>query len=471
MATKKTYEPLPLVPSEVALRYQVVLQVLSGHLNVSEGARTLQVSRNHFQTLMHRGLSSLLSALTPKPAGRPSRSPLEAELTRENERLKRENRRLTEQAGMAQRLLGTTSELLKSRMTTTARGRARRTRRTTPAGEDSDDEGPRDRYRRAAAMKANGLPWGVAAEIAGVSLTTLKRWRAREASGSPLTKPVHRPPAPSPKAVEKARALVRDLHGLVGAESLSRSVPGLSRRQAGAIKHRALIDMERERLAACRRIHVAQPGVIRGFDQLVVPTREGRLYVLVSADAKVPYRTSVLVTGRYDGKSVAEALEKDFSRNGAPLVWRADRAKAHEAGEAQEVLRHHGVLVLHGPPGYPSYYGQLERQNEEHRAWLEACGALDYDDLVEQSDRMITALNTRWRRPSLGWKTAAEVWRQRETLDVDRAGLWQEVQNRVRKTARRTGDFAYGEPQITRTAIEESLSDMKLIRYEEGGWC
>lgn len=28
----------------------------------------------------------------------------------------------------------------------------------------------------------------------------------------------------------------------------------------------------------------------------------------------------------------------------------------------------YAVLVLHGPPHHPRFYGQLERQNREHRA-------------------------------------------------------------------------------------------------------
>lgn len=49
------------------------------------------------------------------------------------------------------------------------------------------------------------------------------------------------------------------------------------------------------------------------------------------------------------------------------------------AGSARvaEVLRSHGVLLLHGPPRHLGYYGQLERQSREHRAWLTASGELD----------------------------------------------------------------------------------------------
>jgi len=59
--TKKTpkYTPAPEVPSELQDRYQAVLEVLSGQTTVSEAARRLGMPRNHFQTIMHRGLEGM----------------------------------------------------------------------------------------------------------------------------------------------------------------------------------------------------------------------------------------------------------------------------------------------------------------------------------------------------------------------------------------------------------------------------
>src|SRR5262249_20196448 len=55
---------------------------------------------------------------------------------------------------------------------------------------------------------------------------------------------------------------------------------------------------------------------------------------------------------------------------GAPLVCRLDRARQHHTAAVLAALRRHGVLILHGPPHCPRYYGPLERQNREHRQWL-----------------------------------------------------------------------------------------------------
>src|SRR5512138_3499791 len=91
---KKTYEPAPEVPPELRERYATMLEVLQGRITVSEGARRLGMSRNHFQTLMHRGLKGLLAGVTPGEPGRPGKPAREAELEAEAEKLRRENERL-----------------------------------------------------------------------------------------------------------------------------------------------------------------------------------------------------------------------------------------------------------------------------------------------------------------------------------------------------------------------------------------
>jgi hypothetical protein len=94
----KSYLPAPRVPSTLLPRSKVVLGVLGGELTVSEGARRLGLSRNHFQTLMRRGLSGLLGALANKPSGRPGTPVKEKKLLEESATLHREIERLRERA-------------------------------------------------------------------------------------------------------------------------------------------------------------------------------------------------------------------------------------------------------------------------------------------------------------------------------------------------------------------------------------
>ena len=210
---------------------------------------------------------------------------------------------------------------------------------------------------------------------------------------------------------------------------------------------------------------------MRGLDQLWVRTDERMRCVLVLADGAVPYRTSLTTIERYTGECVAEVLESDLEQHGAPLVLRLDRAKAHDVPAVYEVCARHGVLVLHGPPRRPQYYGQLERQNLEHRAWLDACGTLHDDDLDDHLARMRLALNGLWPRRTLGWSTSEVLWNRRRTPSVDRAALRDRVAATSVRLAEKLPPRALALGTHQRLAIEHELAALGLLRQQPGGWC
>ena len=314
----------------------------------------------------------------------------------------------------------------------------------------------------------SGMPSSLAAAAAQIHVTTFRRWRRRAAAGRPLaSRPGPRPRLVNYAAKEEAATLVRQLHGLVGAEALRHSIGGLSRRQAAAIKSETVRAMERERKAAAQRITVTAPGVLRGFDAMQLGERHEGKQLLVCADGAVPYRTTCQLVDRYDSAAVAKALEQDLRTYGAPLVVRLDRAKQHLTAEVRALLDRYEVLVLHGPPHRPQYYGQLERQNQEHRAWCSATGfGIDSDNALEA---MRDALNTRWRRYTLDWQTAAEAWERRAPLLIDRRALGEEVRQRSRRLRKRLGNRGY-EGLAERLAIERTLEKRGLLKRETGGW-
>jgi hypothetical protein len=241
-------------------------------------------------------------------------------------------------------------------------------------------------------------------------------------------------------------------------------VAGLSRRAAAEIKHDALRRMEIERRAQAQRVSVTSPGVVRGFDGMELG--RGRGHLLVAADGCVPYRTSWMLSTRYDERAVANLLEQDFERNGAPLVMRLDRAAAHDATAVCDVLRTHAVLPLHGPPHHARYYGQLERQNREHRAWI-----VDHAGAAFDVDAMMCALNEHWRRSTLAWSTAAECWAARPVIDIDRGELADEVNARARRLESHVDRIPRASGLAWRLAIKQALTSRGLLRIESGGWC
>ena len=321
-------------------------------------------------------------------------------------------------------------------------------------------------------MTALGMPMESAAVYVGRSAQTLRRWRARKRAGRRLVERTGPKGCKVPDATAVARVVVqvRELHGLVGAASLAHAIEGVSRRQAAAIKRATLTAMERERIDSCGRVTVLQPGVVRGFDAMEVHA-SGRWWALISADAAVPYRTSALVTPSYNGRAVAEAVERDFEQHGAPLVWRADRARSHGTDEVTEVLERNGVLVLHGPPHHPRYYGQLERQNREHRAWLDYAPPSDRAALDDALPAMLVALNASWHRRTLDWRTAEEAWNARPALHVDSAQLREEVADKAARIRRHLIERGQPADLADRLAIEQALVKRGLLNLITGEWC
>ena len=473
-AGKKTrsYTPQPAIDPEVAPRIQAVLKVLTKQWTVTEAAKNLDISRNRFQTIYHRSLSAMLEELGHKTAGRPSKPERERTLEEENARLKRENAHLSDRVGTIDRLLGVASDMLKGRITTSGRqakakpSSSSTSASTTEGGNDPEDPDGAARKKLAAAveMRKLGLRPKLAAAVIGMSAQSVRRWAAAALSGRPLcTRAGRRRSAPpDPTRVALAGEVVRDLHGMIGADALRIST-GLTRRQAVVAKAEVITRMERERKQAAQRVVVTAPGVVRGFDQLYVWTTAGWLFVLVGADASVPYRTSALVVEHYDEEAVLRAVAADIDRNGAPLVWRWDRASCQRTPAVVRYLADHGVVILHGPPRHPQYYGQLERQNREHRPWLRKLGTLSPAELQPACNRMLAVLNTRWPRRALGWQTPAACWSSRGPIPNDlRARFRKQVYDRAHKL-----ETELGNDMAMRLAIEQALQQHELLRIEQ----
>jgi transposase len=473
MARRATYTSQPAVPAAVLQRYRIMLAVIAGSLSVSEGARQLKLSRPRFHSLLHRGLTGFVTAIEPQRPGRPSRAATEKALTQANARLRRENARLAARVQQTRRLLEIAAASLPRRATAT-RSRTRPTaKRRAAAPATSDEPGPAHRLATVQSLRRHGLTVMLAAAVVGISARTVRRWQGRARRSEPLRR-AHRIGPRAPVSHERAtvvRHLVRELHGLIGAEALRQSVPGISRREAAAVKRATLIELEKERRQRATRIVVTQPGVLRGVDGLHITTTDRPRHVLVVADGSIPYRTGVYMSARYDGAAVATLLARDFLTHGPPLVCRLDRAKAHGVGAVHEVLTAHRVLVLHGPAHYPAFYGQLERQNREHRQWLEWLGRCTPAALGVASEFMLDVLNGRWRRRSLAWATAEELWQQRRPLDVDRAELADEVRERSQRLVAELAGHGDVTILATRLAIEQALINRGLLRRVLGGWC
>jgi transposase-like protein len=454
-------------------RFQTIQDVMSGQLTVSEGARRLGMSRNHFQTLVHRAEKAVLESVTPKAAGRPARPVREVELQAELSRLQKENEQLKMRSEAVERLLNLAGDWARGKIGTRA-PRAREAKTRTPSNDPEEPDGgvARAVWEEACRQVTQGATWALAARLIGASLATLRRWNQRAKSSEPLKQRPGPGPRtlPSPEQRQLADDLVRELDGQIGAAALSKSVVGLSRREAAKLKQQTITTIEAERKAAAGRVIVAAPDIIRGFDPVFAEAAEGRRYLMPVADAAVPKRTTVDVKERYDAEAVYEVLKKDIEDHGAPLVYRMDRAKQHDHPKVRALLATHKVLRLCGPAYYPQYYGQLERQNREHRAVLDAMGPVETSVMAARCREKIAAIDTRWPRRALGWRTAHDIWHNRPRLTVDRDELHRDVQRIAEKIRQENGCRGFPADMAERLAIEAALTKRGFLS-RQGGRC
>jgi len=315
-------------------------------------------------------------------------------------------------------------------------------------------------------MHALGVTLVRACWLAGLDAATIRRWRRRTFQLE------RRAPYLAQQTRQQAESRVRELHGLIGAAALSHGIEGLSRRAAARIKADTLACVERERKAVLSHVAINTAGVVRGIDAMHFATNNGSRYALIAADACAPFRTSVAVSAHYDGALVAHLLKEDITNHEAPLVLRADRARAHDTPEVRAILHQHRILMLHGPPRFPCFYGQLERQNREHRAWLAALADPAGAPMQQLLERMIYCLNTLWPRRKLGWYTAADAWRTRAIISADtRTRFIEEVKDRTRRLACTLNVRGVASDFIERLAIEQTLTHMGYLQLQSGARC
>lgn len=523
-----SYTPAPELPTDPELRrrFGEIVAVLAQTQTVTGAARALGLSRNHFQTILHRVIGAVIQEITPKPSGRPAKPEREVMLETENARLRGEVERLKGRSEMIERMMSVVGGIASGKVAV-PRSRSKKTKSedpepastaltatsattsassttsvflspnpttlvptsgsectqpSTPPSEIPSLENttsiervlleratptapsqqiPNDVRAAVTTMREQGVSTALCAHVLGISLSTVRRL-VRPKNGSTCRQRRQ----PDESASRCAREIVRATHGLIGARSLGKTT-GLPRRACAQIKRRELREMEIERKARCARVSISTPSVIRGFDAMHVECLEGKAYWLVAADAAVPFRTSIATVPHYDAVHVIRALERDFAAHGPPLVLRLDRIACQRTAEVEAFLAEHQVLALHGPPRHPLYYGQLERQNREHRAWYTALGIVSLAELTDAADAMRTALNALWLRPTLDWCTSQHAWNHQRPVDFDRRELRRDVERQVAGLANTGCDLL----RARRIAIESALTERGILTINQGGEC
>lgn len=468
-----TYQTQPSMPASVARRVNMVNAILAEEITVSEGARQLGISRVQMQSLKNRAMAAMAEALTPQKGGRPPKDEVE-ELEEELDHLESLNEELKTELSKNSNVVLELTKMVREQeskirgLERQLHGRPRRSRRRRKS--DDDDSKARIRMARAGRLVELGAPRSVAARAVSTSVSTLRRWQRQSRQAKLLVHrrgPGPRQP-PTPKQREEAEERVRELNGAIGAAALGKAA-GISRREAARIKREMLTKLERERKADARRVEIAAPGIVRSLDAMHFEALDGKVYGLFMADGAVAHRTSAQLVECYDSRAVEQVIGADFDEHGAPLVLRLDRASCQRTPTVRALLRDHGVLHLHGPPRHAQYYGQLERQNREHRQIL-GRGKMPKAVLAARLGPMCHALNHRWPRRSLGWRTTGELWDARRPITLDRDQLREQVIERAARI-QNASSKDLDQELVWRLAIEHALIQHGLLRITPGGGC
>ena len=93
------------------------------------------------------------------------------------------------------------------------------------------------------------------------------------------------------------------------------------------------------------------------------------------------------------------------------------------------------------------------------------------DNRAARLDTMMVALNGRWRRSTLGWSTAEELWKRQPAIDLDRNELAEDVHVRAAHLREKMQVASSPQDLAWRIAVKQTLVRRGLLRVEKGGWC
>ena len=215
---------------------------------------------------------------------------------------------------------------------------------------------------------------------AGLSATSLRRWRRRAATGQPLLErpgPKKLGPLPLAEFQREVETLLH--HG----RQRSRGTGALYRQYGASISRRELsrhVRAARQSLlaqqrASLRHVRWHQPNLAWAIDATEYgPDQSGRkLFLLAALDLATRHAFAPLVTLDPDGAQVATWLRELFRRHGRPLLLKRDNGSIFNHHEVDALLAEEAILPLNSPAYYPRYNGAIERHIRELKTSLTRC--------------------------------------------------------------------------------------------------
>lgn len=265
----------------------------------------------------------------------------------------------------------------------------------------------------------------------GLPYSTLRRWRDRRRSSSPIRRqpgPAQHTALPVADFRSRVALLNHGSHRTLGTGPLIHAFrQSISRRRVRSFITR----LRRRHLRRIRdaKAHVTWhlPNLAWAIDALHLrssPADPG-VVVVLARDLASHFHFDPLVLNAESALDNLDWLQRLCARHGAPLLLKRDNGAPFNASILDDFLAANGILPLNSPIRHPSYNGAIEHGVGSFKRAV--CAALDPDLPVPQIPKLLPLIraiihlhNTRPRR-SLGGLTPAQAYFHHRSRNWSRA--------------------------------------------------
>jgi len=208
-----------------------------------------------------------------------------------------------------------------------------------------------------------------AADICGISYSTLYRYKIRKKKGEDIIQKRGRKPLPP----FEQGLLKLEIAGLKHGKKRTAGTKKLQEKYDGIISHRMFNQVTREVRKECvlgRRQGMTMiewhcPHMIWSMDDFQFK-HQIKSHIDQVHDLNSKYKFEPLSSHKdITGDEIAGNLDKLFRQHGAPLIIKRDNAGNFKSNAVNEVLNEYRVMTLNNPPYYPQYNGSMEYAQRE----------------------------------------------------------------------------------------------------------
>jgi transposase InsO family protein len=225
-------------------------------------------------------------------------------------------------------------------------------------------------------QQQEGIPAKQACQAAGVPYSTFRRWETRLDAGLiPVCEPGPKPTGPLEldQLMEYIRRLHHGRRRTQGTGELYEEFrDGISRRDLQKLVAQVRDSENEARDLLVRHFEWNHPGYIWATDTTEVVVGGKKHYVQTIRDLASRYTIAPCLDHVPTDEEVAQILEKQFRRHGAPLFLKRDNGSNENGPAVKRVLAKWLVIPINSPVAYPQYNGGGERAQDEIQKGLAA---------------------------------------------------------------------------------------------------